>query len=118
MHAQLATATAENAAAGAQIAALEERCNQQQKTLGHFRADLRGKSEELATFRTAKAALQQEFREASRAAAAAEFALQELRMARQGLPLQHVRGLLPKAGASKSVARQRISATAGPKAST
>ncbi|RYF51145.1 MAG: hypothetical protein EOO38_03935 [Cytophagaceae bacterium] len=119
MRAQLEKATAERAAAGAQVAALEERCNQQQETLGYFRADLRGKSEELTTSRSAMAALQQELRETSRATAAAESALQKLRIARQELPLHYVRGLLRKAGAHKSAqvsaARKPITAAARPK---
>jgi chromosome segregation ATPase len=122
MRAQLTTATAESAAAGAQVAALEERCSQQQETLGYFRADLRGKVEELATSRTAMAALQQGFREISRTVAAAQSALQELRIARQGLALRHVRGLFPKEGARTAAktaeSREHFGAPAGPRATS
>jgi hypothetical protein len=102
-----------------QVATLEERCNQQQETLGYFRADLRGKSEELTTSRSAMAALQQELREARRPAASAESAIQELHIARQGLSLQRVRGLLqkaePRTGVKRSESRGHSNAIADSK---
>jgi chromosome segregation ATPase len=85
----LAAATAENVGKGAQLASFQERCAQQQETLGYFRADLKTKVDELGASRAAATTLQQELREATRAAASAEAALQELRNSRVRPPAGH-----------------------------
>jgi chromosome segregation ATPase len=93
---QLAAATTENAATGAEVASLKERCTQQQETLGYFRADLKTRVGELENSRATVSALQQELREATKAAASAEAALQELRSVRENPPARRVHNLLWK----------------------
>lgn len=99
----LAAATAENVGRRAQLASLQERCAQQQETLGYFRADLKTRVDELGVSRAATSALQQDLREVIKAAASAEASLQELRNSRTHPPARnrYVFAKSPKRGKTK-----------------